>query len=82
VNRTATLFDSLATDDESETQAGSIRAALREPEKQFVGLPRRKATTFVGDFDQDTIGFRARSELDVAVGSRELEGVLQQVAQC
>jgi hypothetical protein len=82
VNLTAALFDTLAGDGETKPESASIRASLREQEKQFIGLPWRETAAFVRNLDRDTIVTRARVHFDAAMGLRELERILKQVRQC
>ena len=73
-------FSAPSAEGETKTHAGSIGAALLERKKQFVDIPTRQSAALVLDLDEDALGAGANPEQDGRPRPRELEGVLQKVA--
>ena len=65
---------------EAEAQARSVGAALLERAEQVVDVSSHEAAAFVLNLDEHTLGARADPQRHGGTGPRELEGVLQQVA--
>ena len=48
-------FHGPSAESETKAEAGSIGAALFERTKEFVGIPRWKATAFILDFEEHSL---------------------------
>lgn len=73
--------DALAGDCQPEAQTASILASLLEDLKQVIRAAR-EAAAFVLDRDEGMVRVGVRLHEDMTPGTRELEGVLQQVRNC
>src|SRR5687767_13466029 len=66
-------LDADATDRQSESQAGLVRVALLERQKQLIRVAWWQAAAVIPDVDPDPIGGGVRAQRDVSVVARELE---------
>lgn len=73
-------LDASPADCQSEADAGSIRAILREWQKHPFCAARRKASAIVLDIDPNAIGRTISAQRDVGAFRGELECVLQHVS--